>query len=68
MYNPMPGRLLPDPLLHEGLLGAKQLHGELVVRGSENVLQLVPHPAGLCLARDGAAVAVSIKSDSQFAI
>lgn len=43
MYNPVPGRLLSDPLLHECLLASEQLHGQLVVRGLEQGLQLVPH-------------------------
>ena len=56
MDDPVAGRLLPDPLLHERLLGAEQLHGQLVVGGREDVLQLVPHPprvARLVLARHG---------------
>ena len=44
MDNPVSGGLLTNPLLHEGLLGPEELHGELVVRGREYVLQLVPHP------------------------
>ena len=45
--NPVSGGLLTNPLLHERLLGPKELHGELVVRGRKYVLQLVPHPAGV---------------------
>ena len=43
--NPVSGGLLTNPLLHERLLGPKELHGELVVRGREYVLQLALHPA-----------------------
>ena len=52
MYDPVSGRLLSHPLLYQGLLGPEQLHGQLVVRGLEDVLQLVPHPAGLGVGAD----------------
>lgn len=41
MDDPVTGGLLPDPLLHEGLLAAEELHGQLVVGGLEQGLQLV---------------------------
>lgn len=45
MYDPMAGRLLPYPLFHQRLLRAEQLHGQLVVRGLEEGLQLVAEEA-----------------------
>ena len=47
--DPVSDLLLPDPLLHEGLLAAKQLHGQLVVCRGKDVLELVPHPVWLGL-------------------
>ena len=44
MNDPVSSGLLPHPLLHQRLLRAEQLHGQLVVRRREDVLQLVPHP------------------------
>lgn len=41
MDDPVTRGLLPDPLLHERLLAAEELHGELVVGGLEQGLQLV---------------------------
>lgn len=41
MDDPVTGGLLPDPLLHEGLLAAEELHGQLVVGRLEQGLQLV---------------------------
>lgn len=52
MYDPVASRLLPDALLHEGLLGAEELHGKLVVGGLEECLQLVAQEALLGV-RDG---------------
>ena len=43
MDDPVTNLLLPDPLLHQGLLAAEQLHGQLAVCGSEDVLQVVAH-------------------------
>ena len=51
MNDPVSGRLLPDPFLDERLLGAEQLHGQLVVRRLEDVLQLVAYPPGLRVTR-----------------
>lgn len=42
MYHPVPGRLLPNPLLHQCLFRAEELHCELVVCRLEECLQLVP--------------------------
>lgn len=47
MNDPMASGLLPHPLLNQGLLRAEQLHGQLVVGGLEDVLQLVPDPPWL---------------------
>ena len=55
MNDPVAGSLLPHPLLHQRLLAPKQLHGQLVVGGRKDVLQLVAHPsrvAALVFARD----------------
>ena len=41
MDDPVSGGLLPYSLLHEGLLGAEEFHGEFVVSGLEKGLQLV---------------------------
>jgi len=41
MYDPVAGRLLPDALLHERLLAAKQLHGQFIIGGLEQRLQVV---------------------------
>lgn len=41
MDDPVARRLLSYALLHEGLLGAEKLHGEFVVGGLEEGLQLV---------------------------
>lgn len=41
MDDPVPCRLLSYALLHEGLLGTEELHGEFVVGGLEECLQLV---------------------------
>lgn len=53
MDDPMSGGLLADALLHEGLLGAEELHGEFVVGGLEEGLELVLDEA--LLARLGGA-------------
>ncbi len=53
MNDPVSRGLLPDSLLYESLLGPKQLHGQLVVGGLEDVLQLVAHPPGLGLGGHG---------------
>ena len=37
----MSGRLLSNPFLHQGFLAAEQFHGEFVIRGLEQRLQLV---------------------------
>ena len=47
MDDPVTRCLLPDPLLDERLLGAEELHGELVVGRLEHALQVVADPAGL---------------------
>ena len=41
MDDPVTRGLLPDPLLHECLLAAEELHRQLVVGGLEQGLQLV---------------------------
>lgn len=41
MYHPMSGGFLPDPLLHQRFLRSEQFHGQLVVGGLEEGLQLV---------------------------
>lgn len=41
MYDPMSCGFLADALLHKRLLGAEELHGQLVVGGLEKGLQLV---------------------------
>ena len=51
MDDPGSGNSLSHPgLLHESLLGAKQLHRQPVVCWAENLLQLVFHPTRLELA------------------
>lgn len=47
MDDPVAGGLLSDALLHQGLLGAEELHGQLVVGGLEEGLQLVLEEGGL---------------------
>ena len=42
--DPVANLLLSHPLLHQSFLAAKQLHGQLVVRWCEDVLQLVANP------------------------
>ena len=44
--DPVAGRLLPHALLHQRLLRAEQLHGQLVVGGRKDVLQLALDPPG----------------------
>ena len=41
MNNPVAGGLLADALLHERFLGAEQFHGQLVIGGLEERLQLI---------------------------
>lgn len=41
MDNPVSGRFLSDALLHQGLLTAKEFHGQLVVRWLEESLKLI---------------------------
>lgn len=41
MYNPVAGRFLSYPLLHQSLLGSEELHRQLVVRRLKKGLQLV---------------------------
>ena len=53
--DPVSNLLLPDPLLHEGLLAAKQLHGQLAVGGREDVLEVVPHTQVICFTETFAA-------------
>ncbi len=60
MYDPVPGGLLPHPLLDERLLRPEELHGQLVVCGLEDVLQLVPHPPWLGLRGDGDAAGAAL--------
>ena len=41
MYDPVSGGFLSDAFLHEGLLAAEEFHGQFVVGGLEQRLQLV---------------------------
>ena len=50
MNNPVSCGLLSNALLHEGLLAAKEFHGQLVVRRLEEGLQLVADERRLGLA------------------
>lgn len=50
MDNPVSGSLLADALFHEGFFAPKQFHGQLVVRGLEEGLELVTDEGRLRLA------------------
>ena len=45
--DPVTNGFLSNSFLHQSFLGAEQLHGQLVVCGSEDILKLVSHPAWL---------------------
>ena len=47
MDDPVTNGFLSNSFLHQSFLGAEQLHGQLVVCGSEDILKLVSHPAWL---------------------